>query len=205
MSKWIVTTVIICISIFLTFMGLVFFDSNEKTNTSPKESANDIKEGLEMMRNSSDSYTGDEHFQQEDVDKSIQMQNDEPKEAGKFLIGALYLNDMDLFSQAFQPQKFMETLQQYKADKRQEKLQQLINTLTKNQSLESANISVVESTYGTDTENINIILYYKDETSVTIKNIPTTAVHTEHHSKSVAIYSLDIAPHKLLNKIEQDK
>lgn len=217
MPKWLSVVLIGSGLIFIFFLVLIFINDTFGDNhiTDIEQSSNQIVEQFEQVnKNSKEQFKdideeepfAEEHADQyaslNNIDRRILLANDEPHEAGEFLIGSLQLNDLDLFSQAFHPNQYNDTLMSFKVEELTNELQKIINQLSKNQSIKGFNIETNTKMYGAESDEIDITIYYDDGTHIVIENVPTVPLSNEHSNSSNAIYVIDLPPHKLLEKIK---
>ena len=161
---------------------------------------NDVSEWVEGLEIHEGGHIGQ-------TNEEVLSNNDEPFEALEFLTGSLLLEDVDLFSQAFDTAEFSQSIINAENDNKMEVLEGFMNEMTRNGTL--VNVSAAEQEKGPFNAKDGSLLVkfeYDDGVIHEIK-LQTKAIKHYHkeRGKEVAIRVIETPPEDIVQKLNNKK
>ncbi|MCM3619697.1 hypothetical protein M3936_19185 [Sutcliffiella horikoshii] len=137
-----------------------------------------------------------------EVDEEILAANANPEEAIKYLLGSLQMEDLDAFSQAFEPSIFSNALLEHPNDDKYEALLEIMNDLSRGNTLVSGELLTKDYSFSVKNfDNTTVILEYKDGNKVNIEI--SLAFQTYNHGQNAkGIVFISTSPNEIIRQIK---
>lgn len=136
-----------------------------------------------------------------ELDENIIKENIKPEDAINYLIGSLQLNDPDLFSQAFEPNVFSDSLINHPNPDKYEALIDIMDGISRKNSLETIDVRISEVAFGSKkSEEATLVFHFQDGKKADV-DVTFTFLEYNHGNALKGIIFISTPPNQIIEQI----